>query len=265
MKHMSTYVNNALEHLCNTIQNCLDENPCQVYRKRITINPYITQAINLLPFSVCIEDYNLRYIAANQYSCQYIIGLPESQVIGKYNNDFINLTTCSVSKTQLRSWQDKKEESLDTLNLLSSTSEAFLNHDGNIIAQISKHIPLIDKRGHAIATLAISIDDTFSLSYWQIKRTLQKLIPKKKEAHEKLLSHLFEEKSTPLFLAITPRELDTLVLLAKGGSAQQVATMLHLSIRTIDFYKRNLFDKLLCNSKAELLSLFWSSLSVSSF
>ena len=51
---------------------------------------------------------------------------------------------------------------------------------------------------------------------------------------------------------ITPREREVLQLIAEGRSNQEIAEVLHISIKTVDNHRTNLMDKLGIHSTAEL-------------
>lgn len=53
----------------------------------------------------------------------------------------------------------------------------------------------------------------------------------------------------------TRREADCMVHLLKGKTVGKIATSLHLSPRTIEFYLRNMRSKLGCRSKFELMEI----------
>lgn len=52
--------------------------------------------------------------------------------------------------------------------------------------------------------------------------------------------------------ALTPRRREVLQLLAEGRTAKEIATILNISHRTVEFHKYNLMDKLGLKSTAEL-------------
>lgn len=54
-------------------------------------------------------------------------------------------------------------------------------------------------------------------------------------------------------VALTPRELDVLRLLAKGNTNRQIADLLDLSIRTVENHRANLMGKLGLASRVELV------------
>jgi two-component system response regulator NreC len=55
-------------------------------------------------------------------------------------------------------------------------------------------------------------------------------------------------------VALTPRELDVLRLLAKGNTNRQIADLLDLSIRTVENHRANLMGKLGLVSRVELVN-----------
>ena len=54
--------------------------------------------------------------------------------------------------------------------------------------------------------------------------------------------------------ALTPREVDVLRLLAKGNTNRQIASLLGLSVRTVENHRANLMGKLALSSRVELVS-----------
>ncbi len=53
---------------------------------------------------------------------------------------------------------------------------------------------------------------------------------------------------------LTPREIDVLRLLAKGNTNRQIATLLGISVRTVENHRANLMGKLGLGSRVELVS-----------
>ena len=58
---------------------------------------------------------------------------------------------------------------------------------------------------------------------------------------------------------LTPREKDLLSAVAKGLSNQELADELGLSINTVKFHLRNLYDKLSIKNRAQAVAFFYSS------
>ncbi len=58
---------------------------------------------------------------------------------------------------------------------------------------------------------------------------------------------------------LTPREKELLAALAKGDSNDQIARALGLSINTVKFHLRNLYDKLAIKNRAQAVAFFYST------
>ena len=63
-----------------------------------------------------------------------------------------------------------------------------------------------------------------------------------------------EHRRGVVAVALTPRELDVLRLLAKGNTNRQIADLLDLSIRTVENHRANLMGKLGLVSRVELVN-----------
>jgi len=72
---------------------------------------------------------------------------------------------------------------------------------------------------------------------------------------ERLLGHHMEPDQNPtrLFSALTPRQREVLQLVAEGKSAKQIAEMLYISVKTVEFHKKHLMDELRVQNSAELV------------
>ncbi len=58
---------------------------------------------------------------------------------------------------------------------------------------------------------------------------------------------------------LTPREKELLTTLAKGHSNDQIARELSLSVNTVKFHLRNLYDKLAIKNRAQAVAFYFSS------
>ena len=56
-----------------------------------------------------------------------------------------------------------------------------------------------------------------------------------------------------LFTALTPRQREVLQLVAEGKLAKEIASQLHLSVKTVEFHKKQVMDKLNLQTSAELI------------
>ena len=57
----------------------------------------------------------------------------------------------------------------------------------------------------------------------------------------------------PQVESLTPREIDVLKLVVKGYTNSQIADLLHVSVRTVEFHRANLTGKLNLHSRVELI------------
>ena len=69
-----------------------------------------------------------------------------------------------------------------------------------------------------------------------------------------LLNDLLERDQAPdsLSVVLTPREREVLQLLAEGRSVKEIASILDISPRTVEFHKYNVMEKLGLRTTAEL-------------
>ena len=58
---------------------------------------------------------------------------------------------------------------------------------------------------------------------------------------------------TLLFTALTPRQREVLQLVAEGRSAKEIASLLFISVKTVEFHKKRLMEELNLGGTAELI------------
>lgn len=61
------------------------------------------------------------------------------------------------------------------------------------------------------------------------------------------------ENPSKLFSALTPRQREVLQLVAEGKSAKEIASLLFISVKTVEFHKKHLMEELNLRSSAELV------------
>jgi DNA-binding NarL/FixJ family response regulator len=61
------------------------------------------------------------------------------------------------------------------------------------------------------------------------------------------------ELPAELFKSLTPRQREVLQLVAEGKSAKEIASMLNISVKTVEFHKKHLMQQLHARSTAELI------------
>jgi len=62
-----------------------------------------------------------------------------------------------------------------------------------------------------------------------------------------------EESPSKLFGVLTPRQREVLQLVAEGKSAKEIAALLYISVKTVEFHKKHLMEELNLRSSAELV------------
>ncbi len=61
------------------------------------------------------------------------------------------------------------------------------------------------------------------------------------------------ENPSKLFTALTPRQREVLQLVAEGKAAKEIASLLTISVKTVEFHKKHLMEQLNLRSSAELI------------
>ena len=72
---------------------------------------------------------------------------------------------------------------------------------------------------------------------------------------ERFLSHTPNGEKNPskLFSSLTPRQREVLQLVAEGKSAKEIAALLFISVKTVEFHKKHLMEELNLRSTPELI------------
>jgi DNA-binding NarL/FixJ family response regulator len=69
---------------------------------------------------------------------------------------------------------------------------------------------------------------------------------------EDYVNHLRASGSSG-FTVLTAREREVLQLLAEGSTTRQIASLLHLSVKTIETHRQQIMNKLSINNVADLI------------
>ena len=62
-----------------------------------------------------------------------------------------------------------------------------------------------------------------------------------------------DQNPSKLFTALTPRQREVLQLVAEGKSAKEIAALLFISVKTVEFHKKHLLEELNLRSTAEMI------------
>jgi DNA-binding NarL/FixJ family response regulator len=72
---------------------------------------------------------------------------------------------------------------------------------------------------------------------------------------DRFLGHVppADQNPSKLFKSLTPRQREVLQLVAEGKSAKEIASLLFISLKTVEFHKKHLMDELNVRSTPELV------------
>jgi len=95
--------------------------------------------------------------------------------------------------------------------------------------------------------LLTAVRDVYQGGKYISPRVLGKLV-------DDLRSRVRDTKMRPRISTLTPRERETLKMLAEGNSVKEIAILLGLSVKTVEAHKFNLMRKLDIHNKAQLVT-----------
>ena len=105
-----------------------------------------------------------------------------------------------------------------------------------------------DGKPRAIFTTCIDISD---IPMYKGYALLNRNNSRFKNQSRTAASYLLSESYCPL--SLTARQQDVVFFLIRGKSAKEIAKILHLSYRTVEFHMENIKNKLNCNTKSEVI------------
>ena len=108
------------------------------------------------------------------------------------------------------------------------------------------------KAGAAGYVLKRAPDDTLIQAIHAIYRGEVYLDPRISEIVLDDMRHQSSDTTLDPYDKLSKRERDVLILLAQGKTYQQVADMLFISVKTVDFHRANLMRKLSFSNRSEL-------------
>lgn len=211
--------------------------------KKYKENRYVSSIVNCLPNAAILKSKDdLSVLAANQ---NY------EELSKKWPIEIIN-EIISLEESVL-------EEDAPIRNMPTS---AFLGNDGKII-RLSVSITLIKDGNKKLLGILTCCDDTSNqiphnklLSLYRKFYDDPKISTKLFVEHIGLDKHLNSKKDI-----LTNRELDCLIMLAKGQTAKETARELDISPRTVETHLENIKIKFNARNKTEMLAIFLSCFS----
>lgn len=125
--------------------------------------------------------------------------------------------------------------------LISMEEFPYVNAQGKVVMYCINKIPLLNQKKESIGLLTLAFDVIAYQDKNFLRKTYQQLYSNKKTALEKFLIHIGLKKY--MELGITDRELDCLILRARGKSLKEIGAQLSLSPRTVESYLNQVREK----------------------
>ena len=121
--------------------------------------------------------------------------------------------------------------------------------DGKIIWREARAYPIFDGRGRVAFAARISFDITRRKKRESIReRDMENMERSLEELSHIQIEHLPFQPSGP---ALSPRELEVLLLMSQGLAKRQIAEVLGISLNTVKRHVSNIFNKLSVNDRAQ--------------
>jgi DNA-binding CsgD family transcriptional regulator len=118
-------------------------------------------------------------------------------------------------------------------------------------------IRLLPKRGEAIRMyLQCTVSESHDTGSPKLISGIGLIINIKNHIRRQMFIYLSEDinpEAAKLIHTLTPREKDVLLLVAKGYQAGEIATILYISIDTVNSHKKNILSKLRLKNNAGLI------------
>lgn len=147
-------------------------------------------------------------------------------------------------------------------SIIGKTHQPYINAEGKLVAFSITKIPLYDHEQKPYGVLTFAIDTVDLKNSDKLRGLYRQFYKDEKLAHQKFIEHIgltsISNYSPNQSSLITTRELDVLILLAKGKTAKETARHLGISPRTVETHIENAKNKLNCNTKSDLIGVFLS-------
>lgn len=222
----------------------------------------LEQVIDSIPGIICWKNTEGEYQGCNNYAAA-ILKLDSSK-------DIKGRTLPELMPKKYAEPLLQNDQEVINTNKEKVTEEVSVNLEGSEAVYLSRKIPLHDKKGTVVGMVAVSFDISNQ------KNLEKKLEIAKKEATLKIDPDLLlkgkqeDLGKLPQFLGLkkfqlaedyheqqvqlTKREAQCIAHLASGKTAKQIAKILTLSPRTVEFYLDKAKHKLKCHNQAELIA-----------
>ncbi len=194
--------------------------------------------LDQIPGAIAWKDVSLRYQGANKKLLLELKLEHEQQLIGRCDSELTQGTTEIMDFFKQLDLQALQGHSVEVLHHLSDA-----NNDRTYFLQ---KVPLRDQQTQIIGLIYYCTPWTQPDLLTTLSKIDQQYQPQLECAqHYSLIQH-----DNPA--ALSKRELECLFLQLRGKTAREIAAILNLSRRTIEFYADNIKNKLGCQNKAEV-------------
>lgn len=244
------YFNDFIENLHNKPATVLQDK--DYYLQKYS---FLRKIINILPCSLYLLDYQTQtywYVSEEVknlmgYTAEEVMQNGHPWTLGQLHPDDLKEFTGSVFEEFVSYSHSLSREQLE--NTRFSVNYRFKHKEGHYVQFLDNHIIIdMDESNNPILILGIVTDITphkkdsrvvFSISEYNSSNGSNELI---------------STKSFPKSIEFTKREKEIIVLLGDGNSSKEIASMLNVSVHTVNTHRKNLLEKYDFKNTSELLS-----------
>ncbi len=194
--------------------------------------------IDQLPSSIAWKDAELNYLGANR-NLIHSMGLNDPHQLIGINDQQLLIDEPHLSEFFIQ--QDLSVLAGNTIEILHT-----LDKDNN--TYLLQKSPLRDEDNTIAGIILLCTPFSAANLFSQIKQIDQKYYSLQKDH----MHYMVDENHNPI--GLSTRELECLFLQIRGKTAKEIAEILKLSKRTVEYYIDNMKTKFGCFNKAELLT-----------
>jgi len=208
--------------------------------KQSTELHYLNSIIEHLPGSMYWKDRDGIYLDCNNY-----LKKTEGKSAGPVKGGTDHLAFPKMIADQIRN----NDVEVMNRNCVIVRQEDLILPSGKKLVMVSSKKPFIDENGNVSGVLGISVDITRLLSNFQLSELLKINQNSAKKNKKTLLSLSGKWSGTNL----TFRQAECAYYLSRGKTNNEIASILHISHRTVEDYIKQLKVKLGCFKKSTLI------------
>jgi len=240
--------------------NQFSENDTQIFREQK--KHYLLETVLLQQPGIAYIKFadDKTYLCANDHFKE-MFGVNDSVEVKNKNNYSLRAFMKSKlnDKVTVEIQQLEEKAFSENIELNDQITSPMISTEGKVIVLSLNIAPLSIKDSGRKLLMCYATDYTDKLAHTELLKIYQDFFQDQKVAIKKFVDHIglgyfLYDKSDN----ITPRELDCLILLSKGLTAKQSASILDISHRTIEAHLKNIKEKFDANNNSELLGMFLS-------